>query len=143
MTHTILMGDPTHFSVVGGANPHTRDRYGRRKSVDRALAIKQWERMRDLLTDHGLRVVVVPPDPELPGLVYPANAGFRHGDQFVLSNLTPTRAGEKDAYRTVIQELGLRTSLREILAQLGALVVRVVGEGVAGVAQAIEVPISL
>ncbi|MCG8591345.1 MAG: hypothetical protein MJE66_18785, partial [Proteobacteria bacterium] len=108
MTHTILMGDPTHFSVVGGANPHTRDRYGRRKSVDRALAIEQWHRMRDLLTDHGLRVVVVPPDPALPGLVYPANAGFRHGDQFVLSNLTPTRAGEREAYRPVIEELGLR-----------------------------------
>ena len=34
----ILMGDPTHFSVVGGANPHTRDRYGRKKTVDRELA---------------------------------------------------------------------------------------------------------
>jgi N-dimethylarginine dimethylaminohydrolase len=105
---TVLMGDPTHFSVVGGANPHTRDKYGRRKSVDRALAIRQWERMRDLLRELGVRVEVLPPHAAHPGLVYPANAGFRHGDVFVLSNLTPTRAGEQPFYRAAIEGLGLR-----------------------------------
>jgi N-dimethylarginine dimethylaminohydrolase len=39
--------------------------------------------------------------------VYPANAGFRHGDVFVLSNLTPTRAGEKPAYRRAVTGRGL------------------------------------
>ena len=107
MTHTVLMGDPAHFKVAGGANPHTRDRWGRRKSVDRELAIRQWHRMRDLLRDLGLRVVTVPPHPDWPGLVYPANAGFRHGDRFVLSTLTPTRAGEPPLYREVIEPLGL------------------------------------
>jgi N-dimethylarginine dimethylaminohydrolase len=107
VTHTILMGDPTHFSVVGGANPHTRDRWGRKKTVDRELAIRQWHGLRDLLAEHGLRVVVVPPDPALPGLVYPANAGFRHGDDFVLSNLVPTRAGEQAVYRRVVEGVGL------------------------------------
>ncbi len=107
MKHVVLMGDPSHFSVVGGANPHTRDKYGRRKSVDRALAIAQWGRMRDLLRDLGLHVAVVPPHAANPGLVYPANAGFRHGDVFVLSNLTPTRAGEQPIYRCVVESLGL------------------------------------
>jgi N-dimethylarginine dimethylaminohydrolase len=107
MTPTVLMGDPTHFSVVGGANPHTRDRWGRRKQVDRALAIRQWHRLHELLGGLGLRVVVVPPDPRWPGLVYPANAGFRHGERFVLSNLTPTRAGEQPIYRELIESLGL------------------------------------
>ncbi len=108
MRHVVLMGDPAHFSVVGGANPHTRDKYGRRKSVDRTLAIAQWGRMRDLLRELGLSVAVVPSDPAHPGLVYPANAGFRHRDVFVLSNLTPTRAGEQPIYRDVIESLGLR-----------------------------------
>jgi N-dimethylarginine dimethylaminohydrolase len=102
------MGDPTHFSVVGGANPHTRDRYGRRKQVDRELAIRQWHALRDRLEDLGVRVQVIPPDPRRPGLVYPANAGFRIGDDFVLSNLTPTRAAEQSAYREAIEALGLR-----------------------------------
>ncbi len=108
MTHTVLMGDPTHFSVVGGANPHTRNRWGRRKSVDRALAIAQWQTLRERLQSLGLRVVVIPPDPEHPGLVYPANSGFRLGDDFFLSTLTPTRAGEKPAYRRAVESLGLR-----------------------------------
>jgi N-dimethylarginine dimethylaminohydrolase len=106
--HAILMGDPSHFSVVGGANPHTRDRYGRRKTVDRALAIQQWKRMRDRLQEQGFHVEVIPPDPKFPGLVYPANFGFRHGDHYVLSNLTPTRRGEQPAYRKALEGLGLR-----------------------------------
>jgi len=102
------MGDPAHFAVVGGANPHTRDKYGRRKSVDRALAIRQWGAMREQLLALGLEVEVIPPDPAHPGLVYPANAGFRNGEVFVLSNLTPTRAGEKPAYREAVTRRGLR-----------------------------------
>jgi N-dimethylarginine dimethylaminohydrolase len=108
LKHVVLMGDPSHFSVVGGANPHTRDNYGRRKSVDRALAIAQWGRMRDLLRELGVQVEVVPANAAHPGLVYPANAGFRHGDVFVLSNLTPTRADEQPIYRAIVESLGLR-----------------------------------
>ncbi len=102
------MGDPTHFSVVGGANPHTRDRWGRRKSVDRALAQTQWHRLHDQLADLGVHVHVIAPDPARPGLVYPANAGFRAGTDFILSNLTPTRAAEQSAYRGAVESLGLR-----------------------------------
>jgi len=108
MKHTVLMGDPSYFSVVGGANPHTRDRWGRRKRANREIAIKQWHELRSRLEDLGLRVVVVPPHPAWPGLVYPANAGARFGDDFVLSHLTPTRSGETPLYRSAIEPLGLR-----------------------------------
>jgi N-dimethylarginine dimethylaminohydrolase len=129
LRHTVLMGDPEHFSVVGGANPHTRDWLLRRRQVDRTLAIRQWERMRNVIVDLGLRVVVVPPDPAWPGLVYPANAGvrlpaewpgqpraastgtcarFTPSHDFVLSHLIPTRSGELDYYRRAIEPLGLR-----------------------------------
>jgi N-dimethylarginine dimethylaminohydrolase len=85
--------------------------------VDRARAIEQWQRLRDTLRDLGARVVVVPPDPAQPGLVYPANAGFLsdvdaerpRGDKtFYLSNLLPSRAGEKDHYRRVLEAEGFR-----------------------------------
>ncbi len=108
----VLMGDPTHFSVKGGANPHTRTRWGTRRTVDRALAIRQWGRLRDVLRDLGLRVLVVPPDPAQPGLVYPANAGFMLDvdvaappalRRFTLANLLPSRAGEKAHYRRVLE----------------------------------------
>jgi N-dimethylarginine dimethylaminohydrolase len=111
------MGDPAHFSVKGGANPHTRTRWGRRRRVDRAVAVQQWRGLRDLLRDLGLRVLVVPPAPDQPGLVYPANAGVmlevdaalpRAERRFLLANLLPTRAGEKPHYRRVLEEAGLR-----------------------------------
>ena len=114
---TVLMGDPAHFSVKGGANPHTRTRLGTRRSVDRRLAIKQWQRLRDVLRDLGMRVLVVPPDPGHPGLVYPANAGFltdvdaekpQAEKRFYLANLLPSRAGEKPHYARVLADAGFR-----------------------------------
>jgi N-dimethylarginine dimethylaminohydrolase len=111
------MGDPAHFSVKGGANPHTRTRWGRRRRVDRAKAQQQWRRLRDVLADLGVRVLVVPPDPAQPGLVYPANAGFLTDvdaerplaeKTFHLANLLPTRAGEKPHYRRVLEAAGVR-----------------------------------
>ena len=121
---SVLMGDPAHFSVKGGANPHTRTRWGTKRSVDRALAQKQWARLRDLLGELGVRVLVVPPDPAQPGLVYPANAGFLSDvdaerplaqKPFYLANLLPTRAGEKQHYRRVLTAAGFE--VREIDAR--------------------------
>jgi N-dimethylarginine dimethylaminohydrolase len=113
------MGDPARFSVRGGANPHTRTRWGRRRSVNRGVAIRQWERLRDLLQDLGVRILVVPPERSQPGLVYPANAGFQSdldGEKplsekcFHLANLLPTRAGEQPIYRRVLEEAGFRVA---------------------------------
>jgi hypothetical protein len=116
-TRAVLMGDPSHFSVKGGANPHARTRWGTKRKVDRALAIAQWRRLHDLLRELGVRVLVVPPDPQHPGLVYPANAGCMldvDAEQslaerrFVLANLLPPRAGEREHYRRVLEAAGIR-----------------------------------
>jgi N-dimethylarginine dimethylaminohydrolase len=113
---TVLMGDPAHFSVKGGANPHTRTRWGTRRYVDRARAITQWNALKARLEEHGIRVWVVPPDPAQPGLVYPANAGWMANvdceqplseRRFTLSNLLPSRAGEKAHYRRLLEAHGV------------------------------------
>ena len=115
------MGDPEHFSVQGGANPHTRTRWGTKRTVDRGRAIEQWHALKETLERIGIRVLVVPPDPAQPGLVYPANAGFQSrvdapepiaDKTFTLANLLPTRAGEKKHYRRVLETHGY--PLREI-----------------------------
>ncbi len=112
------MGDPTFFSVKGGANPHTRTRWGTRRIVNKATAISQWGRLHDVLRDLGVRVLVIPPAPDQPGLVYPANAGFLtqldaelplSHKTFYLSNLLPTRAGERAHYEKLLQTHGFRT----------------------------------
>ena len=107
MSHTVLMGDPSFFRIKSGSNPHTRDRLGRRKRVDPGRAAAQWNGLKTKLEQQGVRVEVLPADPELPGMVFPANAGFRHGRFFYLSNLNPARAGETAHYQRKLSELGL------------------------------------
>ncbi len=120
MPRTILMGDPTHFSVRGGANPHTRNLLGIRKRVNADRARAQWHALARELTARGVEVCVIPPDPKRTGLVYPANAGFLFPLEaggpkiFHLSHLLPTRAPEIDIYRPFIRAMGYET--REVAA---------------------------
>lgn len=114
----VLMGAPDHFSIRGGANPHTRTRWGGRKQVRRDLAVAQWHALAGELCRRGVDVFVIPADPAWPGLVYPANAGSLipldaaepvARKRFVLSNLLPSRAGETPRYRIVLERIGFRT----------------------------------
>jgi len=115
------MGDPLFFSVKGGANPHTRNALGLRKTVDAERARRQWHMMARTLRALGAEVLVVEPHQDLPGLVYPANAGFlfplentpAEKKAFYLANLLPTRAAEQPVYRKVIESLGLVTKTLE------------------------------
>jgi N-dimethylarginine dimethylaminohydrolase len=71
-----------------------------------------------VLEDLGIRVLVVPPVADWPGSVYPANAGMMFevdtpkpvaDKRFLLSNLLPTRAGEKEHYAKLLAEAGIAT----------------------------------
>lgn len=109
MTQTVLMGDPSHFHIVGGANPFTRNWWGGKKYVHREKAVAQWHQLHDLLVSLGVRVHVMPADERNPGLVYPANAGVLLGERFILSNLIPTRASERPMYDLFLRRLGYQT----------------------------------
>lgn len=110
------MGDPAYFRIKSGANPHTRTRWGLRKSVDSALARRQWDRAVETFREHGIKVEVLGPVEDAPGLVFPANAGFMleknehlplSKKHFYLSNLLPQRAAEKEIYRKFLAGLGI------------------------------------
>jgi len=116
MPRTILMGDPKHFAVRGGANPHTRNVLGIRRRVNSTLARQQWHSLARALIAHGTEVCVI------PGLVYPANAGILYplvsrapGETsssektFYLAHLLPSRAAERDIYRPFIRAMGYKT----------------------------------
>ena len=116
-SHIVLMGDPTHFSIVSGANPHTRTVWGRRKRVNPEAAILQWHTFAQTLGQYGVRVLVVPPNPVLTGLVYPANAGLLYpldeaapiaSKAFYLANLLPSRAGEQPVYARFLERCGFQ-----------------------------------
>lgn len=106
MHKRVLLGDPSSFWIKSGINPHTRDALGLRKKVDQPKALAQWQTLKGMLESHGVKVSVLPPVKEEPGLVFPANAGFLHGERFFLSNLNPARAGEKAYYARTLSDLG-------------------------------------
>jgi N-dimethylarginine dimethylaminohydrolase len=122
MPRTILMGDPKHFGVHGGANPHTRNVLGIKRRVNSEVAYRQWHSLARALVDHETEVCVIPPHPQLSGLVYPANAGFLYpldSDRpdgpsaaekpFYLAHLLPTRVREREVYRPFIRAMGYQT----------------------------------
>lgn len=120
-SRVLLMGDPSHFRIKTGANPHTRGRWGFRKAVDSDLARRQWDAAVRTFRQYGVRVDVVPPHRDAPGLVFPANAGFLleksvpvpwSQKHFYLSNLLPGRSVEKEIYRKALTSLGM--NVREL-----------------------------
>src|SRR4051812_19605322 len=71
-TRTYLMCPPEHFTVYYAINPWMDTT----AAVDPALALKQWQLLRDTLTDLGHAVHVLDPQPGLPDMVYAANGAF-------------------------------------------------------------------
>ena len=111
MKPAVIMGDPTYFRIEAGPNPFTRNRWGMKKHVNRDKAIEQWHGLAQKLTDLGVDVYVLPAHQHVPGLVYPANAGFLAGDStFVLSHLIESRSPETHFYESFLQSLGFKTS---------------------------------
>lgn len=116
MKHAVLLGDPAAFRIKSGKNPYTRDRWGRRKTVDLPKAIAQWNHFKGTLESLGAHVFVLPPSEENPSAVFPANAGFLYpkyeqmswsNKKFYLSALSPHRRGEEALYRNFLASVGL------------------------------------
>ena len=106
LDHPVLMCPPTFFTVAYEINPWmSADR-----PVDTTLACDQWQRLVATYDDLGVAVELIEPDPDLPDMVFAANAAvvvdgralvarFRHGQ----------RRGEEDAYARWFEERGLRS----------------------------------
>ncbi|MFG1838258.1 dimethylargininase [Micromonospora sp. NPDC049175] len=69
---TYLMCSPEHFAVEYAINPWMDVA----TPVDRDLAVKQWDRLRETLVGLGHEVHVLTPEQGLPDMVYAANGAF-------------------------------------------------------------------
>ncbi len=88
-----LMCPPQHFGVLYEINPWMH----RSISVDPDTARSQWDRLVATLRAAGAEVVVMDPRPEVPDLVFTANAGLVNGGQFVPSHFRhPERQPETE-----------------------------------------------
>lgn len=86
---------PTHFDVAYAINPWMDPARG----ADRALAVAQWEALREVYLRLGHTVELIDPLPGLPDMVFAANGatvvdGRVYGARF----LHPERAAEGPAY---------------------------------------------
>lgn len=89
----ILMCPPRHFGVLYEINPWMN----REVTVEAEQALAEWGRLAATLRAAGAEVVEMPARPEVPDLVFTANAGVVNGDQFVPSHFRhPERQPETD-----------------------------------------------
>ena len=79
------MCPPTYFSVDYVINPWMAGNEG---SLDPELAHRQWESLRDSLSEVA-DIVLMEPQPHLPDLVFTANAGAVYGNKAVASHFMP------------------------------------------------------
>jgi len=89
----ILMCPPRHFGVLYEINPWMSSEV----TVDADRAGAQWENLAATLRAAGAEVAEMEPRPEVPDLVFTANAGLVNGDRFVPSHFRhPERQPETE-----------------------------------------------
>lgn len=81
----ILMCPPEYFTVEYVINPWMA---GQESSLDIKLAKTQWQNLRGAIEEVA-DVVIVEPQPDLPDMVFTANAGAVYGNKAVASHFMP------------------------------------------------------
>jgi len=108
----ILMVIPNQFEIKYSINPYMKDNDGRLKVVDKNRAEEQWQGLKELYLDLGLRVETLPGVAGLPDMVFCANPffPFMRGDrlQIILSRMnSPFRQKETE----IIKEWALKKNI--------------------------------
>jgi N-dimethylarginine dimethylaminohydrolase len=85
MTDKILMCPPDYFSVDYVINPWMA---GNEDSLNLDRAKQQWQQLRDTLADYA-EIVEIEPHPDLPDMVFTANAGVVYGNKAIASHFIP------------------------------------------------------
>ena len=99
-----LMCRPQHFEVRYAINPWMDPA----QPVDRALALRQWERLKTVYEGLGHSVRVIDPVPGLPDMVFAANGGLVYGGRALGARFTfPERHAEAPAYLAWLRGAGL------------------------------------
>jgi N-dimethylarginine dimethylaminohydrolase len=100
----LLMCPPTFYDVAYEINPWM----SLKRSVDKALAQKQWDAYFKLLTEElKVKVELLEPVPNLPDLVFTANGGLVHKRIFIRSNFRhKERKGEEAHFDSWFKKKG-------------------------------------
>jgi N-dimethylarginine dimethylaminohydrolase len=99
----LLLCPPDFYTVRYEINPWM----DRARTVDRALAARQWEQLCDTLTSLDCSLEFVSAEPGWPDMVFTANAGLVQGRRALLSNFRHAeRAGEQRGFERWFRDSG-------------------------------------
>lgn len=100
---TILMCPPDHFEIAYVINPWMEGHFA---NTDDALAHRQWDYLRNAIEQHA-KLVLEPPQRDLPDIVFTANAGIVLGKKVIVSRFRSIeRRGEEPHHRAWFAENG-------------------------------------
>ncbi|MFQ5547990.1 MAG: dimethylarginine dimethylaminohydrolase family protein [Woeseia sp.] len=103
MKDRILMCPPKFFTVDYVINPWMAGNEG---SLDLELALGQWDTLKDSLGEVA-EIELIEAQPELPDMVFTANAGVVYGDRAIASHFMPhERRPEEPHFKTWFRENG-------------------------------------
>ncbi len=99
----ILMCPPDYFSVDYVINPWMA---GHKEGLSLERARQQWDALRDSIAEFA-EVVTMDAQPELPDMVFTANAGVVYGNKAIASHFMPhERRPEEQYFKTWFRENG-------------------------------------
>lgn len=97
------MCPPDFFTVEYVINPWMA---GNEDSLSLDRARQQWQQLRDALGEHA-EIVTVEPHPDLPDMVFTANAGVVYGDKAIASHFMPVeRRPEEPIFKQWFRDNG-------------------------------------
>ena len=103
----ILMCPPDFFTVENAINPWMAGNEGQ---LDRNRAQQQWEALVGRIGEFA-DVVTIDPQPDLPDMVFTANAGAVYGNKAIASHFMPhERRPEEQHFKRWFSENGLSCS---------------------------------
>ncbi len=106
-----LMCRPTYFDVVYAINPWMDPSI----PVDRELAVRQWESLRDTYRELGHTVEIIEGVPDQPDMVFAANCGtVVHGKALAANMFSALRRGEQVPYRGWLRDAAASLTIPEL-----------------------------
>jgi N-dimethylarginine dimethylaminohydrolase len=100
---TYLLCPPEYFAVQYAINPWMHPD----RPADPAVAMRQWQRLRDTFTALGHTVRIIEPEPGLPDMVFAANGATVIGGQALGARFRyPERAAEGPRYLSWLKQNG-------------------------------------
>ena len=113
---TYLMCAPDHFAVRYRINPWMRPKDWAERETDLVPSTHAgWQRLCRTLESLGARVIVMPPQPGLPDLVFTANAAVVLDGVALLARFRhPERAAEEPHFAAFFEKLRAQGHIRQV-----------------------------